>query len=248
MMKIITAILLLAPVAFGASPQNALPPHQRMDYGSALFWTYQVAPGNLAQKGIAIRLDGGPGGVSKGRAWMVYDHDMMRVAAATTGDFVDWKGIAFDGSHGTHTGLTGARHFENPVGPGWASPEGQWEDMRVLGKDQKRYGPLPRAWAHYEGMYLHGGKAVIAASIGGTRVLESPGWIDSGATPVFTRTLNIGAAKQPLLLRVAPDTVNVALSGEGSLRKDGGFWIAELPGGAKTRLFLSRADPASLLK
>jgi hypothetical protein len=30
---------------------------------------------------------------------MVYDHDTMRVAAASTGAFVDWKGIAFDGSH-----------------------------------------------------------------------------------------------------------------------------------------------------
>ena len=36
-----------------------------MDFGPALFWTYQVAPGNIAQKGMAIRLDDGPGGVSK---------------------------------------------------------------------------------------------------------------------------------------------------------------------------------------
>ena len=48
--------------------------------GPALFWTYQVAPGNIAQKGIAVRLDDGPGGVSKGRAWMVCD------TAGTTGD------------------------------------------------------------------------------------------------------------------------------------------------------------------
>jgi hypothetical protein len=170
-----------------------------MDFGPALFWTLQIAPGNIAQKGIAIRLDDGPGGVSKGRVWMVYDHDTMRVAAATTGDFVDWKGIAFDGSHGTHTSLTGDRHFVNPVGPGWASPDGKWDDVRLVGRDKKRYGPLPREWAHYEGMYLHGSKVVIAASIGGTRVLESPGWIDSGTTPVFTRTLNVAASKKPLL-------------------------------------------------
>ena len=90
-----------------------------MDFGPALFWTYEVAPGNIAQKGIAIRLDDGPGGVSKGRAWMIYEHDTMRLAAATTGDFVDWKGIAFDASHGTHTSLTGERHFINPDAPGW---------------------------------------------------------------------------------------------------------------------------------
>ncbi len=226
--------------------ERALPPYRRMDFGPALFWTYQIAPGNMAQKGLAIRLDDGPGGVSKGRAWLVYDHDTMRVAAATTGDFVDWKGIAFDGSHGTHTGLSGDRHFVNPVGPGWASPEGKWDDVRPRGRDQLPYGPLPRTWAHYEGMYLHGGKVVIAASIAGTRVLESPGWIDYGSTPVFTRTLNVAASKQPLQLRVAPETVSVGLTGDGTLRKDDGFWVAQLPGASKTRLFISRADPASL--
>ena len=100
------ALTLVSTTVFAAAP-----PYLRMDYGPALFWTYQVAPGNIAQKGIAVRLDDGPGGVSKGRAWMVYDHDTMRVAAATTGDFVDWKGIALDGSHGTHTSLKGERHF-----------------------------------------------------------------------------------------------------------------------------------------
>ncbi len=226
---------------------RSLPPYKRMDFGPALFWTYEIAPGNIAQKGIAIRLDDGPGGVSKGRAWMIYDHDTMRVAAATTGDFVDWKGIAFDGSHGTHTGLTGERQFVNPTGPGWASPEGKWDDdARVLGKDGKHYGPLPREWARFDGVYLHGTRAVIAASIGGARVLESPGWLDYGATPVFTRTLNVAASAKPLLLRVAPDTVNVALTGDGTLKKDAGFWVASLPGGAKARIFISRVDAASL--
>jgi glucose/arabinose dehydrogenase len=242
-MKLITAVTF---ALFNAAVFAAAPPYQRMDYGPALFWTYQVAPGNIAQKGIAVRLDDGPGGVSKGRAWMVYDHDTMRVAAATTGSFVDWKGIAFDGSHGTHTGLNGERHFVNPVGPGWASPEGKWDDARIVGRDKKRYGPLPREWVRYEGLYLHGGKTVIAASISGTRVLESPGWIDNGTNTVFTRTLNVGAAEKPLQMRVAPDSVNVALTGAGALRKEDGFWIAELPGAAKTRLFISRADEASL--
>ncbi len=226
---------------------TSLPPYLRMELGNTLFWTLEVAAGNIAQKAIAVRLDDGPGGVTKGRAWMIYDHDTMRVAAATTGSFVDWKGIAFDGSHGTHTSLTGDRHFVNPVAPGWASPEGKWDDdARVAGKDGKRYGPLPRTWARFEGLYRHGSRAVLAASIGGVRVLESPGWIDYGTTPVFIRTLNVAASAKSLLLRVAPDTVNVALMGDGALKKDGGFWVASLPGGAKTRIFISRVDAASL--
>ena len=238
---IVAALAMLSSAAFAAPA-----PYQRMDFGPALFWTLQVAPGNIAQKGIAIRLDDGPGGVSKGRAWMVYDHDTMRVAAATTGSFVDWKGIAFDGSHGTHTSLTGDRHFVNPVGPGWASADGKWEDARLVGRDGKRYGPLPRAWAHYEGLYLHGTKVVIAERINGTRVLESPGWIAHPSTPVFVRTLNTAQSNKPILLRIAPDSVNVVLAGDGSLRRADGFWIGELPGGAKTRLFISRAEPDAL--
>lgn len=225
---------------------RSAPQHERMNLGPALFWTFQVEPNNIAQKGIAIRLDPGTGGISKGRAWMVYDHDTLRMATATTGGFVDWKGIAFDGSHNSHTSLTGKKHFVNPVGPGWASPTGSWDDPRPKAKDGRPYGPLPREWAQYLGLVICGDRAVISTKIGGTPVLESPGWLDYGPTPVFTRTLNVASAAKPLLLRVAPEALNVVLAGDGALRKDGGFWVAELPSGAKTRLFISETDPASL--
>ncbi|HAM73813.1 MAG TPA: cytochrome C oxidase Cbb3 [Verrucomicrobiales bacterium] len=226
---------------------EALPPYRRMDFGPALFWTYEVAPGNIAQKGIAIRLDDGPGGVGQGRAWMVYDHDTMRLASATTGEFIDWKGVAFDGSHGTHASLAGERAFVNPEGPGWASPKGEWTDSRPVGRDGRRYGPLPREWAHYEGTYLNGRRIVVAARVNGARVLESPGWIESAsAGGVFLRTINVGPSLQALRVRVAPEGVSVVLSGAGSLQKEGGFWVAELPGQGLSRLFISRGDPAAL--
>jgi glucose/arabinose dehydrogenase len=221
---------------------RSLPPHQRMDLGPALFWTYQVAPGNIAQKGIAVRLDEGPGGVSKGRAWMVYDHDTMRVAAATTDGFVDWKGIAFDGSHGTHTGLIGDRHVVNPDGPGWSL--GGFEDTRAPAKDGRRYGP--HDGLKFLGLYRHGVRVVIAAEIHGARVLESPAWLDYGSAPVFIRTIHLGESEKPLRLRVAPTDVNAVLRGAGSLAKEDGFWVATLPSGAACHLFVSRTDPASL--
>ena len=225
---------------------RSLPEYRRMDFGSSLFWTFEIAPGNIAQKGIAVRLDDGPGGVGRGRAWMIYDHETLRLGTATTGDFVDWKGIAFDGSHGTHTHLTGDRHFINPVGPGWASPEGSWKDPRPTGRDGRPYGPLPRAWARHRGLHQFGNRVVIASEVGGTEVLESPGWIDYGSTPVFTRTLNLGVARHPLHLRVAPESVQAVLAGDGTLRREAGFWVADLPSGSRTRLFISRADAASL--
>ncbi len=230
----------------GEKEDRSLPPYQRMDFGPALSWTFEVAPGNIAQKGIAVRLDEGPGGVGAGNAWMVYDHDTLRVATATTGTFVDWRGIAFDGSHGTHTRLTGNPHFVNPVGPGWASPDGSWLDPRPLGTDGKPYGPLPRSWARHRGLYLNGGRVVLASEVNGIGVLESPGWLPYGTTPVFLRTVNVGDGSAPLRLRVAPDSVQALIMGGGRIRRDAGFWVAELPPGCQARIFISRADEAAL--
>ena len=88
-----------SPSIFGSED----PKWKKMNYGPVQFWTIQVAPGNIAYKGIAVRLDEGPGGVSKGNKWILYDHDTMRVAAAWTGEgYIDWRGIAFDQSHCSH--------------------------------------------------------------------------------------------------------------------------------------------------
>lgn len=201
---------------------------EKMNFGLVLDWTYQVAPDNIAYKGIAIRLDAGDGGVSKGRAWMVYDHDTMRVATATTGSFIDWKGVAFDGSHNTHSSLTGERLFANPVGPGWANPmNGSWEDTRFVGRDGKPYGPLPREWMHYKGMYLHGQHVIQSYAIGDAVVLDAPEMIDYGQHPIFVRTINIGKSSHDLKLRIAPrsDGVQTLVLGAMKPQIEDGFEV-----------------------
>ena len=216
------------------------PPYQRMELGNALFWTLEVAPGNIAQKGIAIRLDDGAGGVTKGKAWMVYDHDTMSNVTATTGGFVDWKGIAFDGSHGTHTGLAGERHFVNSGGFGWSVGD-SFDDTRMKGKDGKPYGRGPLS---FSGLYSYGSKSVLAMEINGVTVLEMPGFIDYGTTPVFVRTLNVSSSSSTQRVRLAPETINVVMQGDGKLVKDKGDWVLEISG--KARVFLSKCDPASI--
>ena len=84
-------------------------PWADMDYGNFFINTYELvdeetgperfhSPGpvpfvdedykenNFAYKGIAVRLDEGEGGVSKGNSWMIFDHDVMRVAGGWTGE------------------------------------------------------------------------------------------------------------------------------------------------------------------
>lgn len=225
------------PIPDQTAPEATIPPYLRMDFGPSLNWTYEVAPGNIAYKGIAIRLDPGLGGVSKGRAWMLYDHDTMRVATAWTSDqFVDWKGIAFDGSHQTHTSVAGEKAFVTPVGPGWANPQtGNFDDPRFLGRDGKPYGPLPREWAHFKGLYRHETQTILSYSVGAAEILELPEALLK--EKLFARTLNIGQRSGPLRLRIAPEAISVSLSDSAAkLEMDQGFWIALLPAGEAVNL------------
>ncbi len=240
------------------------PKYLRMNFGPMLNWTYQVAPGNIAYKAIAVRLDAGAGGVSKGRAWLVYDHDTMRVAAGWSGQrFIDWKGIALDQSHGTHASIAGKIAFVNPVGPGWAHPEtSSWEDPRFLGRDGKPYGPLPHDWAQFRGQYLHGQKVILRYTVGGTQVLELPGMEASDNKVVYTRTLNIGRSARDLRLRIAPAATAVALTGTpppdrlsdhpangAQIETAGGFQMLAIPAAAtplKAKLLIGNVDPQKL--
>jgi putative heme-binding domain-containing protein len=197
----------------GPEPSN-IEAWSSMDYGPSLAHTFEV-PGtrkNFAYKGIAVRLDGGVGGVARGRHWMLFDTDTLRMAAAWSASaeasFIDWRGIQFNGEHGIHPTLVGEVGFRTPQAPGWADPDsGSFaDDQRVLGRDQKRYGPLPRDWGRFKGVYHHGQKTVFSYSVGGTDVLESPGYvesIDQASRPIALRILNIGPREQALELQVA---------------------------------------------
>jgi putative heme-binding domain-containing protein len=210
-----------------------------MDYGPSLINTYEVGndASNFAYKGIAVRLDKGPGGIARGNAWMVFDHDTMRVSAAWTGkDFIDWNGIHFNGRHNIHPRVVGDIHLTNPTGPGYGRPAssvpsppggesarkageggaGSFADTaRIVGRDKRIYGPLPRKWAHYKGLYHYEDKTIISYTVGETSILEMPGLqtiknesegIDKppGAPQhVFKRAFNIGPRSKELVLQIA---------------------------------------------
>lgn len=206
----------------GPEPSKIVP-WSAMDYGPSLTHTYEV-PGlehNLAYKGVAVRLDPGAGGVSRGRHWMIFDTDTLRAAAAWNGsgnpddNFIDWQGIQFNGAHGVHPRVVGRTAFVNSTGPGWANPaSGEFNDnLRVKGRDGKRYGPLPRDWAKFRGLYHHDQQVVFSYSVGTTDVLESPRLLTREgpqSSPLFLRTFNIGPRDRDLLLQVAEHTAQDA--------------------------------------
>jgi putative heme-binding domain-containing protein len=178
-----------------------------MDYGPALSATYEVGDDgtNFAFKGIATRLDPGPGGVSRGGKFSVFEHDTMRLAAAWTGPgFIDWKGINFDGEHGIHPRVVGQIEIANPDGPGWANPAtGSFDDPRPPDRDGRRHGPLPRNWAHFRGQYRYGEALILSYTVGNTEILERPGLAAALPMPVFTRAFTLGPRDRDLILQVA---------------------------------------------
>lgn len=203
----------------GPAPRT-IEPWATMDYGPTLINTYEIGRdgSNFAYKGIAVRLDPGPGGVARGRQWMIFDHDTLRVAAAWTGrGFIDWQGIHFDGRHGAHPHVVGDVQLANPTGPGWANPAtGKFDDdQRVIGRDGRRYGPLPRNWGRYRGLYHQGDQAIIAYEVADAAILESPRAAPLAEPSVaFGRALRIGPRQRELLMLVAthPDSSPATLS------------------------------------
>ncbi|RPI90661.1 MAG: heme-binding protein, partial [Planctomycetaceae bacterium] len=247
----------------GPEPSN-IDPWAAMDYGPTLIATYEAGNDglNFAYKGIAFRLDDGPGGVSRGNHWMIFDHDTLRVSAAwnrTSPDtgFIDWNSILFNGAHGVHPRLVGALAFGNQTGPGWANPaDGSWTDTRLRGRDDRPYGPLPRRWAQYRGLYHHGEHSVVRYTVGTTEILESPGVIDvelpgsiplppakvesRETRPVFTRAFNIGPRRHELVLQVAEHAGGPATL---SLEKIGSTRVARFgTGDAGTKAAQGDAD------
>jgi putative heme-binding domain-containing protein len=236
--KVDAAYLAGLPAGKSRGPKpSRIEPWVSMNYGPSLTATLEVGDkGNFAYKGVAVRLDNGPGGVSRGRHWMLYDHDTLRVAAAWAGEgFIDWNGINFNGRHGVHPRVAGRVAFANPVGPGWADPKtGRFTDPRTRGADGKPYGPLPRAWARYRGLYHYGEQVILSYTVGEAAILEMPAYeLAPAGGVIYTRTLNVGRSPRDLWMRVAPSGTAVALVGgkTGLVEKDG-YAVLHVPAAA----------------
>ncbi|MCC5939204.1 MAG: c-type cytochrome [Lunatimonas sp.] len=220
---------------------GAFHPWADMDYGNFLINTYELAGqdapvrprsggtpaplpdedfsyANFAYKGIAVRLDEGTGGVAAGKAWMAFDHDLMRVAGAWTGEgFIDWEGILFNGKHNISPRTIGDLHVESKTLPGWAHPQsGSFDDPRFTARDGRKFGPLPREWTQYKGLYQYGDKVVVSYTVGTAKVLETFGLRHLGDELVFVRELELTGVESPLMMMVAKAGTAVAVVGGGT--------------------------------
>lgn len=249
-------------------PPSPYQPWAEMDYGNFLMRTYDLANTNdpdrgisggrsplpnedfrdvnFAYKGIAIRLDPGEGGVAAGRAFALFDHDLLRFTGFWTGaGFIDYEDILLNDRHNIFPRTVGEIQVENPITPGWANPaDGTFKDPRFVAVDGRPFGPLPREWAHYKGLYYHGDRVVIHYTVGDAKILETYDLETSGDQPVISRTLNISSSSGPLTLRVAPFEAGVRKLGQGTLAVEKNYHVLKLKAGeaARVKLLISARE------
>lgn len=240
MHKTTLAALALAGLTLSASAQKR---HEQMDYGRFLTASWDNTKGQntlrgngcTANKGVAIKLGNNEGA-------MLFDTDLCRWAGGWTGGYASYRGVVFDGSHGPNPSpAKGATVlFETNPQPTWSNA-GKFDDPRALptgpGAAKVPFGPLPREWARYRGLFLSGDNVVVAYTVGEASFLEMPGLEPVGDVSVLTRTTNV--------LMAGAASSNIVWEGAGTAEvKDGAVVIADgdnrtviagvgLPAGAK---------------
>ena len=199
------------------------------------FWsgTIMRAKGQAAaMKGLAITLGAGK------TNYVVYDADTLRLAVAWSGQFLEFGDTLTKIAWPPPPSVKGTVAFETAMGPGWASSTGSIEDNRA-----RHQGPLPKDWAHYEGLYVNGDRVVLSYTVQGNPVLEMPGFEPVHGKDSFTRTIQFpkGARNLSLVIAsgIAPGapTVGTGRAGVANLNRSNGETLsvgfANLPSGTE---------------
>jgi hypothetical protein len=186
------ALLLATPLQHDPRKTRIFRQAAEMEYGPCIAATVGVQKDNVVPKGLVIRLD------REKQAYLLFDTELLRVAAAWTGGWLHLAGRAYADDSNDYPWFAGELAFDTARAPGWAS-SGDFKDPRPAPGD----GPLPRAWARYDGLYLHGDTVTLAYTVQGVKVLESPRF-ENGA---FVRRIRIEAGPEVLLrVKRSPQT------------------------------------------
>ena len=171
------ALVLAVSAVLGQSPAPSEPEPIRGPFWSGTIMLGKDRP--AAMKGLAVT-------VGVGRTnYMVYDLDTLRVAAAWSGPFLEFGNTLTKIEWPPPPSVKGTNLvLSTGQGPGWGDAGGSLNDPR-----NRHQGPLPREWAHYEGLFVNGDQVVLHYSVGGVPVLELPGFRSEPAGDAFIRTL-----------------------------------------------------------
>lgn len=165
----------------------------------------------MVYKATAVKLG------DKGDAGVVFDRSTMRLAAGWSGGWLQHNDRRF-GLMNTPT-PKGEMIFANPAGPGWTDPDGKRDTAR-----KPFTAPLPREWARYRGMYVHGNRVVFKYALDSVEVLDSP-HLEGGDSATPGRTIEVGPHDKALTLRIAEAPTAFAAGAAGRHGVVSGAWI-----------------------
>jgi glucose/arabinose dehydrogenase len=154
-----------------------------------------------------------------GKAGVIFDTETLRYMAVWSGGFIKLDGVAFSGAHGTNLSPQGTILFSTKPTPGWAKA-GDPSDPRDK-YNGIAYGPLPRDWGRYKGLYRTDEGVVFKYTVGNCDVLDMPRVELAGNQRCFTRTLHVGPSDVPLTMVVTD------VEGMTSAASSGGYVTME---------------------
>ncbi|MBI3881688.1 MAG: hypothetical protein HY301_16690 [Verrucomicrobia bacterium] len=179
----------------------------------------------IALKGIVITVG------EERNAYVCYDADLVRLSLGWIGDGKKF-GLTVPRFSSPPPMVQGTPVFGTRALPGWAKA-GSLADPR-----EKARGPLPKEWAHHQGLYVHGRQVVLKYTVGATELLECPGFERAAGIPVFTRTIQSLQPARDLALNILSIT-NAQLS-----KTDAGVIVRDPATGRATMLKVEGARDA----
>ncbi len=195
MVRVGVLLVLLASAATGQEPWEA------MDYGPYLSASIEapMPSGNITNKAIAL-----PFRLADGQRYgAIFDTDLLRWSAGWTGEFVDLKGVVYDGIHGVFPAISGDQIWGTAAQPGWV------HESAIADPRPRPWGPLPREWGQWKGLYLHEDKVVLSYRIDDVDVLDHGMLYEVGDERQFIRHLKLTANSKPRLHRVADGAIEI---------------------------------------
>tara|TARA_R110002049_G_scaffold15981_2_gene64515 strand:+ start:5364 stop:8156 length:2793 start_codon:yes stop_codon:yes gene_type:complete len=143
-------------------------------------------------------------------AYACFDMDLLRWSVAWTGEPI--SGLLPQISYQDYFNkenyvpeISGNPKMVSGVYPGWSVGSPTFKEVRKENQHREGFywGPIPEKYGRWNGVYVHGNKALLSYSIGDAEIIEMPGSEDRS---VFTRTFRIGPSSWPLFLNVGEMT------------------------------------------
>jgi cytochrome c2 len=195
------------------------------------------------------------------QSYACFDTDMLRWAAAWTGDFVPLEGVSqiaypdFLSRNDRMPWLSEQPHLITGLYPGWSTGEPLLEDPRLPAPHPREpsWGPVPQEIGRWNGIYLTDNGPVLSYTAGETEILEKPGAVESENRTVFTRTFRIHSPGEELVLAAGevPDAVQRKAESKSVILEQAGgetaTYFALISNGDQVRFEVTRNSIVTVL-